>query len=38
VENKEQLDYLHSIECDMVQGYYLSPPKAPEKIFTAESV
>ena len=35
VENKEQLDYLHSIECDMVQGYYLSPPKAPEEIFSS---
>lgn len=36
VENKEQLAYLQSIECDMVQGYYLSPPKAPEEVFSSD--
>lgn len=32
VEDKEQLSFLHSIECDYIQGYYFSKP-LPEKEF-----
>lgn len=27
VENKEQIDFLNSIDCDIIQGYYFSEPK-----------
>ncbi len=33
VESKEQLEYLKSIHCDMVQGYFLNPPGSQEQIF-----
>lgn len=31
VETKEQLEFLHSIDCDIVQGYYFSRPVGIEK-------
>jgi len=31
IETKEQLDYLKSIKCDMVQGYYLAKPMSVEE-------
>jgi EAL domain-containing protein (putative c-di-GMP-specific phosphodiesterase class I) len=34
VETAEQLAYLQSINCDMAQGFYLSPPKRAEQLFT----
>ena len=34
VEEKEQVDYLRSIECDTVQGYYYSKPDNFENIIT----
>ena len=34
VETKEQLDFLHTLGCDQVQGYYFSKP-LPEDEFTA---
>lgn len=30
VEHKEQLDSLHTLGCDEIQGYYMSKPLAPE--------
>jgi diguanylate cyclase (GGDEF)-like protein len=30
VETKAQLDFLKSLNCDMVQGYYFSPPVYPD--------
>jgi diguanylate cyclase (GGDEF)-like protein len=32
VENQEQLDFLVASGCDLVQGYYFSPPVPPEQI------
>lgn len=32
VETQEQYDYLHEIDCDNIQGYYLGKPMPPEKI------
>ncbi len=32
VETKEQFDYLDSINCDMIQGYYLGKPMSEEAI------
>ena len=32
VESKEQFEYLESIGCDAVQGYYLNSPMAPEEV------
>ena len=32
VETKEQFDYLESIGCDGIQGYYLNRPMAPEEV------
>ena len=32
VEEKEQVDYLKSIECDTVQGYYYSKPENFENV------
>ena len=32
VENQAQLDFLVGSECDLVQGYYFSPPVPPEQI------
>lgn len=34
VEGKEQVDYLKSIECDTVQGYYYSKPENFENVIT----
>ncbi len=34
VEHKEQLDYLRSIGCDSVQGYYFSKPLPMEELIT----
>ncbi|MDV4149772.1 EAL domain-containing protein [Clostridium sp. AL.422] len=34
VEEKEQVDYLKSIECDTVQGYYYSRPENFENVIT----
>lgn len=34
VEEKEQVDYLKSIECDTVQGYYYSRPEHFENVIT----
>ncbi|VYU43220.1 EAL domain-containing protein [Clostridium tertium] len=34
VEDKEQVDYLKSIECDTVQGYYYSRPEHFENVIT----
>jgi EAL domain-containing protein (putative c-di-GMP-specific phosphodiesterase class I) len=31
VENDEQLDMLHLLECDRVQGYFFAPPVAPDE-------
>jgi diguanylate cyclase (GGDEF)-like protein len=31
VETKAQLDFLKTQDCDMVQGYYFSPPVYPDK-------
>gem|GEM_PF-1023770 len=31
VETKEQADFLHSIGCDIMQGYYYSPPLSAEE-------
>ena len=31
VETQEQLDFLSSIKCDIVQGYYYSRPIPPEE-------
>lgn len=32
VETQEQYDYLHEIDCDNIQGYYLGKPMPPEEI------
>lgn len=32
VEDEAQYDYLKSIGCDMIQGYFLGKPKPPEEI------
>ena len=32
VETKEQYDLLRELGCDIVQGYYFSPPLPPEKL------
>lgn len=32
VETQEQLDYLASVDCDNIQGYYLGRPMPPEQI------
>lgn len=32
VETKEQYDYLKSIECDNIQGFYLGRPMPPEEL------
>lgn len=32
VETKEQFDYLNTIDCDNIQGYYLGKPMPPEEI------
>lgn len=32
VETGEQLEYLQSIKCDNIQGFYLGKPMAPDKI------
>lgn len=32
VETKEQLEYLKSVSCDYIQGYYLGKPMAAEEI------
>ena len=32
VETQEQYDYLHKIDCDNIQGYYLGKPMPPEEI------
>lgn len=32
VETQEQYDYLHAIDCDNIQGYYLGKPMPPEGI------
>lgn len=32
VETQEQFDYLHEIDCDNIQGYYLGKPMPPEEI------
>lgn len=32
VETKEQLEYLKSLNCDKIQGYYFSKPTSPEVI------
>ena len=34
VEEKEQVDYLRSIECDTVQGFYYSKPEYFENIIS----
>ena len=34
VEEKEQVDYLKSMECDTVQGYYYSKPENFENVIT----
>ena len=31
VETQEQLDFLSSIDCDIVQGYYYSRPVPPDE-------
>jgi diguanylate cyclase (GGDEF)-like protein/PAS domain S-box-containing protein len=31
VENRDQYDFLKTLGCDCVQGYYLSPPLPPEQ-------
>ena len=31
IENKEQVDYLKRINCDMIQGYYFEKPISIEK-------
>lgn len=31
VENDEQLDMLHLLRCDRVQGYFFAPPVAPDE-------
>jgi diguanylate cyclase (GGDEF)-like protein len=33
VENQAQLDFLVGSGCDLVQGYYFSPPVPPEQIY-----
>jgi len=32
VENKEQLKFLQDNDCDLMQGYYFSPPVTPDEI------
>ncbi len=32
VEHEAQYDYLHSVGCDMIQGYFLGKPLPPEEI------
>jgi EAL domain-containing protein (putative c-di-GMP-specific phosphodiesterase class I) len=32
VETVEQLRVVHELGCDLVQGYLISPPLAPEKL------
>lgn len=32
VETQEQYDYLHEIDCDNIQGYYLGKPMPPEEV------
>lgn len=32
VENEEQLDFLVKNNCDLMQGYYFSPPVLPEEV------
>ena len=32
VETQEQYDYLHAIDCDNIQGYYLGKPMPPEEV------
>lgn len=34
VETEEQFDYLNSIDCDNIQGFYLGKPMPPEEIET----
>ena len=31
VEDKEQLEFLQSVGCDMIQGYYFYKPMSPEE-------
>jgi diguanylate cyclase (GGDEF)-like protein len=31
VESEEQVDFLHSIQCDAIQGFLVSPPMPPER-------
>lgn len=33
VETKEQLDFLQSVDCDMIQGYFFHKPLPEEEFF-----
>ena len=33
VEDKSQLDYLKSLKCDVIQGFYYAKPMSPEEFF-----